>query len=141
MNLIPLQNENDLELQMKKWLLGLILGGLLGIFDGLSALVSAPEVANDIVGIVVGSTFKGIICGVLIGYFSYRVNSLLWGIILGLVVGTLLALPIAIINSQALGKPYYWHIMLPGACVGLIVGYATQRHGKRKFEQLASAKA
>ena len=41
---------------MKKWLLGLFLGGFLGIFDGLSALVSAPEVASDIVGIVIGST-------------------------------------------------------------------------------------
>jgi peptidoglycan/LPS O-acetylase OafA/YrhL len=92
------------------------------------------------VGIVVGSTVKGIIAGVLIGYFSFRINSLVWGIIFGVAVGTLLALPIAIMNSQQLGKPYYWHIMLPGACVGLIVGYATQRHGMRKIEPSGSEK-
>ena len=46
---------------MKKPVFGLLLGGVLGIFDGLAALVSAPEVAPAIIGIVVGSTFKGII--------------------------------------------------------------------------------
>ena len=124
---------------MKKWLLGLLLGGLLGIFDGLSALISAPEVAGDIAGIVIGSTIKGIIAGVLIGYFAYRVHSLAMGILFGLAVGALLALPIAILNSSQLGKPYYWHIMLPGAIVGLIVGYATQRHGVGKAPSLAKA--
>ena len=44
---------------MNKPLLGLIVGAVLGVFDGLSALVSAPEVAPQIVGIIVGSTFKG----------------------------------------------------------------------------------
>jgi hypothetical protein len=123
---------------VKKWLLGLLLGGLLGIFDGLSALISAPEVASDIVGIVIGSTIKGIVAGVIIGYFAYRVHALALGIIFGLAVGALLALPIAILNSAQLGKPYYWHIMLPGACVGLIVGYATQRHGVSKAPSLAN---
>src|SRR5580698_4935457 len=135
---MAVSGENNLEDAMKKWLLGLILGGVLGIFDGLSALVSAPEVKGDIVGIVVGSTFKGIIAGVMIGYFSYRINSMVLGIIFGLAVSSLLALPIAIMNSNQLGKPYYWHIMLPGACVGLIVGYATQRHGRRKIELAGS---
>jgi len=122
---------------VKKWLLGLLLGGFLGIFDGLSALISSPEVAGDIVGIVIGSTIKGVIAGVLIGYFAYRVHSLALGIIFGLAVGALLALPIAILNSAQLGKPYYWHIMLPGACVGLIVGYATKRHGVSKVRSLS----
>ena len=117
---------------MNKPVFGLLLGGLLGILDGLSALVSAPEVSGDIGGIIIGSTFKGLIAGVLIGWFAKKVNSLPKGILFGLTIGALLALPIAIMNSQALGKNYYWHIMLPGAMVGLIVGYATQRYTPRR---------
>ena len=113
---------------MNKVLLGLLLGGGLGILDGLSALVSAPEVAPQIVGIVVGSTAKGLIAGALIGYFARKVNSLPLGIVFGLLVGLGLAYPIALMNAQA-GKNYYWQIMLPGAVLGLIVGFATQRYG------------
>jgi hypothetical protein len=29
-----------------------------------------------------------------------------------------------------LGRVYFWQIMLPGAVVGLIVGYVTQKHGR-----------
>ena len=116
---------------MNKPLFGLVLGGILGIFDGLSALVSSPEVSGQIVGIVIGSTFKGLIAGVLIGWFAKKVNSLPAGILFGLVVGAALALPIAIMNSNALHHNYYWQIMLPGSIVGLIVGYATQRHEPR----------
>jgi peptidoglycan/LPS O-acetylase OafA/YrhL len=113
---------------MNKPVFGLVLGGILGIFDGLSALVSSPEVSSQIVGIVIGSTFKGLIAGILIGWFAKKVNSLPLGIGFGLVVGALLALPIAIMNTNALHHNYYWQIIVPGSIVGLIVGYATQRH-------------
>ena len=113
---------------MNKPVFGLVLGGILGIFDGLSALVSSPEVSSQIAGIVIGSTFKGLIAGVLIGWFAKKVNSLPLGVAFGLIVGAALALPIAIMNSNALHHNYYWQIMLPGSVVGLIVGYATQRH-------------
>jgi peptidoglycan/LPS O-acetylase OafA/YrhL len=113
---------------MNKPVFGLILGGILGIFDGLSALVSSPEVSSQIIGIVIGSTFKGLIAGVLIGWFAKRMNSLPLGVLMGLVVGAALALPIAIMNSNALHHNYYWQIVLPGSVVGLIVGYATQRY-------------
>jgi len=113
---------------MNKPVFGLVLGGILGIFDGLSALVSSPEVSSQIAGIVIGSTSKGLIAGVLIGWFAKRVNSLALGILFGLIVGAALALPIAIMNSSALHHNYYWQIMLPGSVVGLIVGYATQRY-------------
>ena len=112
---------------MNKPVFGLVLGGVLGIFDGLSALVSSPEVPG-IVGIVIGSTFKGLIAGVLIGWFAKKVNSLPLGVLVGLLIGAALALPIAILNSSALHHNYYWQIMLPGSIVGLIVGYATQRY-------------
>ena len=29
-----------------------------------------------------------------------------------------------------MGNPYFWPIMLPGMAVGVIVGYATQRHAE-----------
>ena len=64
---------------MTKPMLGLVLGGVLGMFDGLSALVSAPNdpaIKAGIVGIVIGSTVKGLITGVLIGWFAKRTQSL-----------------------------------------------------------------
>jgi len=108
---------------MNKVLLGIVLGAVLGIFDGLTAWFT-PEVRNLMVGIVIGSTVKGIIAGVLIGWFARKVNSLAWGIVFGLSVGLFLAFIIA-----QLQHGHYFAIMLPGGMVGLIVGYATQRYG------------
>ncbi len=113
---------------MKKPLFGMILGGVLGVFDGLSALVSAPETAPGIIGIVIGSTFKGIIAGVLIGWFARKVNSLAVGILFGLAVGLVLAWLVTVMNVASGQPAYHVEIMVPGAIVGLIVGYATQRH-------------
>ena len=112
---------------MNKPVFGLLLGGVLGVFDGLTALVSAPEVAPEIVGIVIGSTFKGLLTGVLIGFFARKVNSLPLGILFGLAVGLLFAFLVAAMPSST-GKHYYWQIMLPGGILGMIVGYAAQRH-------------
>jgi hypothetical protein len=119
------------EIVMKKWLLGLLLGGLLGIFDGLTAPLSAPETRPELLGIVIGSMIKGLIAGVLIGYFAQKVNSLALGIVFGLGVGALLAFGVALLQDLTQGRNYYWQIMLPGAAVGVIVGYVTQRHGQR----------
>ena|SRR5205085_59972 len=115
---------------MNKPLLGLTLGGVLGIFDGLSALISAPETAPAIVGIVVGSTFKGIVCGLLIGWFARKVQSIPAGLVFGLVVGAFFAFLIAAMPN-AEGKHYYWEIVLPGSVLGLIVGFATQKYGRQ----------
>ncbi len=108
---------------MNKPLFGLILGGILGVFDGLTALLSAPETRTQIVGIVVGSTFKGLVAGLLIGFFARKVKSLPLCILFGLAVGALLAYLVVL-----MGNPYFWQIILPGSAVGIIVGYATQRH-------------
>jgi hypothetical protein len=116
---------------MNKVLLGLLLGGFLGIFDGLTALVSAPEIRSQIAGIVIGSTMKGLLAGVLIGWFARQVNSLPLGILFGLGIGLLLAYGVAYMQAQA-GQNYYWEIMLPGGTLGVIVGYATQRYGTRR---------
>jgi hypothetical protein len=113
---------------MNKVLLGLILGGVLGIFDGLTAWFT-PAVRDQMMGIVIGSTVKGIIAGLLIGYFARKVNSLALGILFGLGVGALLAFLVAAMPDPS-GKHYYFEIMLPGSIVGIIVGYATQKFGR-----------
>lgn len=113
---------------MKKPVLGLALGGVLGVFDGLSALVSAPETAPMITSIVLGSTFKGLLTGVCIGAFARKVNSLPLGVLFGLLVGLVLAFAVAAMPSET-GEHYYWQIMLPGALLGTVVGFVTQRYG------------
>src|SRR5437588_9713384 len=116
---------------MKKWLLGLLLGGFLGIFDGLTAPLSAPETAPELGGIVFGSVIKGFITGVLIGFFAQKVRSLPLGIVFGLGVGAALAFVVALIQYLTLNRIYFWQIMLPGAVLGIIVGYVTQQHGRQ----------
>lgn len=108
---------------MNKPVFGMVLGGILGIFDGLTAVVSAPETRPAIVGIVIGSTIKGLIVGVLIGLFARRVRSLPAVVLFGVAVSAFFAFLVAQMQHK-----YYLEIILPGAIVGLIVGYATQRH-------------
>jgi len=112
---------------MKKPVIGLLLGAVLGAFDGLTAL-GTPEVASEIVGIVIGSTIKGIVVGALVGWYAYRVQSLSKGLLVGLVVAAFFAFLVAAI-PQPNGHHYWVEIMLPGSIVGLIVGYATQKFG------------
>ena len=119
---------------MNKIVLGLVVGGILGIFDGLSAWFT-PAVRAQLLGIVIGSTVKGLIAGILIGYFAKKVNSLPLGLLFGLGIGLLLAYAVAAMPNPG-GKHYYFEIMLPGGIVGMIVGYATQRFGQSS--QLAS---
>jgi hypothetical protein len=109
---------------MSKPVLGLVLGGILGIFDGLTAYFT-PEARTMLLGIVIGSTIKGVVAGLAIGFFSKRVHSLPLGILFGLGIGLLLAFLVAAMPQPG-GKHYYFEIMLPGAIVGAIVGYATQ---------------
>ena len=113
---------------MSKPVLGLVLGGVLGIFDGLTAWFT-PAARAQLAGIVVGSTVKGLIAGILIGYFAKKFNSLPLGIVFGLGVGLLLAFAVAAMPG-ANGEHYYFQIMLPGSILGIVVGYATQRYGR-----------
>jgi len=115
---------------MTKPVLGLALGGVLGVFDGLSALVSAPNdpaIKAGIVGIVIGSTVKGLLTGVLIGWYARRTNALGKAIVFGLAVGLALAFCVSLMQKLAGQPAYYWQIMLPGGILGIIVGYATFR--------------
>jgi hypothetical protein len=112
---------------MNKLLVGLLLGGILGIFDGLTAWFT-PEVRNALVGIVIGSTIKGMIAGIAAGYFAKKVNSLPVGILFGLGVGMLLAYAVAAMQPGP--DHHYFAIMLPGSVLGAVVGFATQRYGE-----------
>ncbi len=109
---------------MNKVLVGLLLGGVLGAFDGLTAWFT-PAARAGIVGIVIGSTIKGMIAGVAAGWFARKVQSVAAGIAFGLAVGLLLAWLVAFMQHG-----YYFEIMLPGSIVGAIVGWATQRYGR-----------
>ena len=85
---------------MKKPVFGMLLGGLLGIPDGLSALVSAgddPNVRAGIVGIVIGSTVKGLITGLLIGWFARKTSSLPLARVFGMAVGLALAFCVSLL--------------------------------------------
>ena len=111
---------------MNKPVFGLLLGGALGIVDGLTAWFY-PEIRAELMMIVVGSCVKGLVAGVVTGYFAKKVNSLPIGIAFGLAIGLFLAYLVAAQPDGITGKHYYWEIMLPGSAVGAIVGYATQR--------------
>jgi hypothetical protein len=111
---------------MNRPVFGLLLGGFLGIFDGLTAWFT-PEARVQLLGIVVGSTIKGLITGICIGYFAKKVQSLPLGILFGLAVGMFLAFLVAAM-PQPSGKHYYFEIMLPGSILGAVVGFATQRY-------------
>lgn len=114
---------------MSKPLLGLLLGGILGVFDGLTALFT-PEVAPMMMSIIFGSTIKGLIAGLVIGFYANKVQSTQKGIIFGTLIGLVLAFLVAVMPDES-GQHYYLEIMLPGSIVGLIVGFATQKYGKK----------
>ena len=114
---------------MSKVVMGIILGTVLGILDGLTALLY-PGTESMIFGIIVGSTFKGLVAGLVIGLVARKLNSINLGILIGLAVGFLLALPFAMMPAEN-GQVYFWEIIIPGSLVGLILGFATQKYGKR----------
>jgi hypothetical protein len=107
---------------VKRVMFATLLGGFLGIFDGLTALFT-PEVRDQIVGIVIGSTVKGLLTGVIVGFFATKVHSLALGIVFGVAVGAFFAYLILLMNPG-----HALNIMLPGSLVGLIVGYAAYRY-------------
>jgi SAM-dependent methyltransferase len=115
---------------MSKPGLGAVLGAVLGLLDGLSAFFY-PEVASMMMQIVIGSTIKGLVTGLLAGWFARKLQSLPLGIVFGLGVGLFLSYLVAAMPDPK-GNHYYFEIMLPGAILGAIVGFATQRYGAAK---------
>jgi hypothetical protein len=120
---------------MSKVVLGIVLGTLLGVLDGLSALLY-PNTESMIFGIIVGSTAKGLVAGLVIGLVARKLNSIGLGILIGLGVGFVLALPFAMMPAEN-GQTYFWEIIIPGSLVGLILGFATQKYGKAPESRVA----
>jgi hypothetical protein len=118
---------------MNKITIGLAVGAALGVLDGMTAWFT-PEVRNDLMGIIIGSTVKGLITGLAAGFFARKVNSTLWGVVLGLCVQLALSYTVAAMQGK-----YYLEIMLPGSIVGAIVGFATQRYPSHKGAVPATA--
>lgn len=115
---------------MNKVLLGIVVGAVLGVLDGLTALFHGPKFQEQIAGIVLGSTFKGVIAGIAAGFFARKYRSVPLGIAFGLVVGLALAAVIAKMASEENHENLYLAIMLPGGIAGALVGWATQRYGR-----------
>lgn len=108
---------------MNKPVFAMLLGGLLGVLDGLTALITGgPEIPSQIGVIVAGSTFKGVVAGLIIGLVAQRTRSTAVIVGVGVGVAALFAYLVTI------GSPYLWEIVLPGSIVGLIVGFATARY-------------
>lgn len=121
---------------MSKPVLGLILGAVLGVFDGLTALFT-PESAPMISSILFFSSIKGLVAGLIVGFFARKVKSLKAGLIFGGAIGLFLALLVAL-QPMPSGNHYWLEIMLPGTIVGIILGYATQKYGKESKPAMVS---
>ena len=115
---------------MSKPLLGLVLGAVLGLLDGLGAF-AYPGVGSMMTSIIIGSTLKGVTTGVAAGFFARKFQSLPLGILVGLAVGFTLSLLVAMTSPDPAGRFYYFEIVLPGTTLGAIVGFATQRFGRQ----------
>ena len=113
---------------MNKPLMGVVVGAVLGVADGLTAWFT-PEVRPFITGILIGSCFKGMLVGLLSGFFARKVKSDVAGIAVGAGLGLLFAYAVAAMPS-ANGAHYYLQIMMPGFAVGAIIGFLTQRLGR-----------
>lgn len=118
---------------MSKPMIGLLLGALLGLLDGISSFFY-PDVAGQMMIIITFSTAKGLITGLIAGVVARKWNSLPLGIATGLAVGLILAYLVSP-PPDASGTNYYAEIMLPGSILGVIVGFATQRLGKFEMKK------
>ena len=113
-------------MSVTKPVLGLIVGGALGLADGLSGFFE-PSLAPVMTTVITFSMLKGLIAGVLIGMFSQRVRSMPWGLLAGFLIAALLSLFVIWHAGMAL----FWDIMLPGMLLGLITGFLTQKFGRK----------
>jgi hypothetical protein len=121
-NLHSRVGENGMSLS--KPVLGLIVGGALGLMDGLSGFLY-PALAPVMTSVITFSLLKGLIAGVIIGYVAQRLHSMILGILAGAVIASALSLLVILRAGMAL----FWDILLPGMLLGVIVGFATQRFG------------
>jgi len=106
---------------MRTAAVGILVGGILGLLDGLSAWFD-PEARLMMAPIILASTIKGVLTGLAAGLVARWRKSLALGVATGVLVGFVLS------TAAALGQPdHYWAIVLPGMLVGALTGWATQR--------------
>ena len=115
---------------MKKIGFAMLIGAVLGALDGATAWFT-PAVRDQVGTIMMLSSLKSVIAGLLIGIFAVFMKKELAVTLFGFAVGLLMAYLVAMAPDPNTGQHYYLQIMIPGALVGLIVGYATARYGKR----------
>lgn len=115
---------------MKKIGFAVLVGAILGAFDGLTAWFE-PAVRDKLGLIVMLSSLKSVIAGLLIGIFACFVQKRVAIAVFGVCVGLILAYLVAMAPDENTGEHYYAQIMVPGAIVGLLVGYATSRYGSK----------
>ena len=113
-------------MSLTKPVLGLTIGGVLGMLDGLSGFLE-PSLAAVMGSVITFSLLKGLVAGIATGYVSQRVHSMAVGILAGIAIAAALSLLVVLRAGMAL----FWDILLPGMLLGAIVGFATQRFGKR----------
>jgi hypothetical protein len=117
--------EQERRVSLSKPMLGLLVGGTLGLMDGLSGFLY-PKLAPVMTSVITFSLLKGLVAGVVIGYLAQRLHSLLLGILAGAAIAAVLSLLVILRAGMAL----FWDILLPGMLLGVIVGFATQRFGR-----------
>jgi hypothetical protein len=120
-------------MSLTKPMLGLAVGGVLGLLDGLSGFFE-PSLAPLMGSVISFSLLKGLVAGMITGYVSQRVHSMLLGISAGTGIAALLSLLVILRAGMAL----FWDILLPGMLLGAIVGFATQRFGRVKESAVAA---
>ena len=113
-------------MSLTKPVLGLAVGGILGLLDGLSGFFE-PSLAPVMGSVITFSLLKGLVAGIATGYVSQRVHSMLLGIVAGVGIAAVLSLLVVLHAGMAL----FLDIMLPGMLLGAIVGFTTQRFGKK----------
>jgi len=111
--------------KVSKPVLGLVVGGMLGLLDGLSGFFE-PSLAPVMSSVITFSLLKGLVSGIATGYVSERVHSMLLGVLSGVAIAAGLSLLVILQAGMAL----FWDILLPGMLLGAIVGFATQRFGR-----------
>jgi len=113
-------------MSLTKPMLGLVVGGTLGLLDGLSGFL-VPSLAPAMTSVITFSLLKGLVSGIAIGYVSKRFHSMFVGILAGIGIAAALSLLVILRAGMAL----FWDIMLPGMLLGVVVGFATQKFGKQ----------
>jgi len=113
---------------MSKLWWGLLVGTVLGFLDGASAAFT-PAARPILLFIMAASTVKGLITGAAAGWVARRTDSMVRAVVTGLGVGFVLSWLAAATTPDAEGNHHYLEIIVPGAIVGVLAGFASQRAG------------